>query len=176
MSAPRTVVGRCTWSTSSTLLVLVLVLPHMLLFRLPRPGDAGAGHLERIEDIVKLLASEQLVAQDQLAKWRPANDRLARDARRRLVAHMRVDGGNHADTAIDVSPHALGVGGESFHQVSAEDREDVGHDADRLEQVKDQYWLHHIQLELAGLRGQADGVIIADHLESHLVDDLGHHW
>src|SRR5438445_11268467 len=99
MSAPRTVVGRCTWSTSSTLLVLVLVLPHMLLFRLPRPGDAGAGHLERIEDIVELLASEQLVAQDQLANWRPANERPARGGPRRLVALMPHSCGNPAARA-----------------------------------------------------------------------------
>src|SRR4029077_4421027 len=161
---------------SSTFPVLVLVLPYVLRLPLSRTGDTGPGHLERVENGIELLPGEHLVAQNQLADRLPGDVRLACDTGGRLVAHMRVDGRDHADAAVDVSPHPLSIGGESLYQVLAEDRADVGHDADRLEQVEYQPRLHHVQLELASLRGKADSIVVANDLESHLVHHLRHHW
>src|SRR5262244_3431656 len=51
-----------------------------------------AGHLERIEDSVELLAGEHFIPQDEIANRCSGEDRFARNARGRLVAHVRVDG------------------------------------------------------------------------------------
>src|SRR4051794_34750775 len=139
------------------------------------PGDAGTGHLERVENRIELLAAEQFVAQDNLAHWRPLHDRFARDASRCFIAHVRVDGRDDTDTAVNVGAHALDIGGESLDQILAEYLEDVGHDADRLKQIENEYRLHHVELELTGLRSEADRVVVANNLESYLVHALRHH-
>src|SRR6185312_11931736 len=92
-----------------------------------------------------------------------------------FVSHMRVDGRDNTDAAVNVRSHALHISGKSLDQIFAEHHKDVGHHADRLEQIENQHRLHHVQLELAGFRSKADRVVVADHLESHLVYYLGHH-
>ncbi len=73
------------WIGSKPLmLALVLILPDVLLLCRFRPGDAGTGHLERIENGIELLPGEQLVAQDELANRLPV--RIASRAMRAAVS------------------------------------------------------------------------------------------
>jgi hypothetical protein len=69
-------------------LVLILLLPDVFMCDRLRPGDAGTRHLERIENGVKLLAGEQLIAQDRIADRCSRLDGLARNARCSFVPNL----------------------------------------------------------------------------------------
>src|SRR5262249_42460466 len=89
---------------------------------------------------------------------------------------MRIDRRDHADAAIHISSHALDVSGETLDEIFAEHDEDIGHDADRLQQIEHQHRFHDVQLELPCFRRQTNSVVVADHLERDLVYYFGHHW
>ena len=96
------------------------------------------------------------------------------DVGRFSVPDVRAEGGGDGGAAIEQLAAARFVGLDAGDAARVEDAHRVAEDARRVQRVPGDHRHHHVQLELAAVRGGQDRGIAADHLVADLVDHLGH--
>ena len=144
--------------------------------RLVLLGDVvGLGHLLGDQQLVDLLlGAESLLHQHVLHRLSGLVGDLG-SGRALLVADVGQQAGDNTDGVVQQLLALSLISSDAIDAERAQRLGGAGEHVDVVEQVVDEHGLHHVQLQLTGLRGERAGQIASDDLEAGLVHHFGDH-
>ena len=129
-------------------------------------------HILRIKDLVEFLLRHESLLKNYVIDGSVGLESLLGDLRAGLVTDVRIEGGNYSDGILDHVIASLFVYRDALDALVLEGVDGVGEPGQALEEALGDHRLHHVELELACLRRESNGGIVADDLEADLIRHL----
>src|SRR5699024_10536568 len=126
--------------------------------------------------LVQSFFVHEALIQDQLAYTAAGFEGLLGDEVTIVVADKWVEVGNNTDGIDHVVATHISISSNTNDALLAQGIHGVAHHTNRLEQSLADDWFHDVELQLACFSRHGYGLVIAEDLETHLVDNLRDNW